>query len=115
MEKNIRVGRLLDIYGALLPEKQRELIDLSCNEDLSLSEISEASGLTRQGVHDSIRRGELQLESYEQKLGLLQKHISREEQLTLLLAILQGVKGYDTDRELINACEIVMNLLQKEE
>ena len=48
---------LLDIYGALLTDRQRDVLDLYYNDDLSLSEISENLGITRQGVRDAIRRG----------------------------------------------------------
>ncbi len=120
MEKNIRIGSLLDIYGELLSTKQRELIDLACNEDLSLSEIAETSGLTRQGVHDSIRRGELQLESYEQKLGLYERHAARIAALEALLKHLQSAKDALTEdaqakEDIIKAYEIALQLLQKEE
>ena len=59
-EKNLEVAYLLDYYGGMLTEKQREVVDLYYNEDLSLAEISEHAGITRQGVRDSIKRGEAQ-------------------------------------------------------
>ena len=62
---------VFDFYGETLTEKQRELFDLYYNEDLSLSEIAEHAGITRQGVRDSIKRGEAQLLEMEQKLGLM--------------------------------------------
>lgn len=73
MEKNIEFGELLDTYGMLLPQNQFDLIDMYCNADLSLSEISENEGITRQGVHDKIKRGQQQLLDFEEKLGLLKK------------------------------------------
>lgn len=59
---------MLDIYGELLSERQRDIMDLYFNEDLSLSEISENVGISRQGAHDTIKRSELQLRFYEAKL-----------------------------------------------
>ena len=61
MPKDLHVSVLLDYYGAMLTEKQREVVDLYYNEDLSLAEIAEIAGITRQGVRDSIKRGEMTL------------------------------------------------------
>ena len=70
MEKNIEVSLLLDFYGELLKPGVRQTIDLYYNDDLSLSEVAAQCGITRQGVRDSIKRGETQLYEFEQKLGL---------------------------------------------
>ena len=64
---------LLDFYGELLTDKQRECFDLHYNEDLSLSEIAEQLGISRQGVWDNIRRAESVLEDVENKTGLLRR------------------------------------------
>ena len=63
-----------DFYGEVLTEKQRELFDLYYNEDLSLAEISEHIGITRQGVRDSIVRAERTLQELEDKLGLVARY-----------------------------------------
>lgn len=65
---------LFDFYGDILTEKQRELFDLYYNEDLSLAEIAEHLGITRQGVRDSIVRSEEILRNFEEKLGLAEKY-----------------------------------------
>lgn len=70
MAKNLNISVLLDFYGEMLTEKQREVVELYYNEDLSLAEIAEHSGITRQGVRDSIKRAEYQLMDCEEKLGL---------------------------------------------
>lgn len=64
---------LLDFYGELLTEKQRECFDLHYNEDLSLSEIAEQVGVSRQGVWDNIRRAEAALREIEDKTGLIKR------------------------------------------
>ena len=69
-EKNLAISVLLDFYGEMLTEKQREVTILYYDDDLSLAEIAEHSGITRQGVRDSIKRAEAQLLDYEEKLGL---------------------------------------------
>lgn len=70
MAKNLEISILLDYYGNMLTDKQREVVEWYYNEDLSLAEIAEHSGITRQGVRDSIKRAETQLLECEQKLGL---------------------------------------------
>ncbi len=64
---------LLDFYGELLTEKQRQCFDLHYNEDLSLSEIAEQCGISRQGVWDNIRRAEAALRDIEEKTGLIRR------------------------------------------
>lgn len=69
MEQSVEWSLLLDFYGELLTQRQRELCDLSFNQDLSLSEIAENTGVSRQAVHDALRRAESALESFESKIG----------------------------------------------
>lgn len=76
MEKKIESGWLLDFYGPLLTEARLEVLRLYCEEDLSISEIAEQMRISRQGVYDAIRRGEAQLEAYEEKLGLMSRYRS---------------------------------------
>ena len=81
MEKNIKISLLLDIYGELLTERQRQLLTLRVNDDLSLSEISEIAGISRQGVRDTLVKGEEHLYLYEQVLHLLEKQINQTKLL----------------------------------
>ena len=71
MAANFYVSELLDRYGALLSDKQYRILDGYYNNDLSLSEIAENEGITRQGVSDFVKRGEAQLTEFEEKLGLI--------------------------------------------
>ncbi len=75
MSKNLNVAVLLDFYGNMLTDKQRDAIDLYYNQDLSLSEIAEHQEITRQGVRDSIKRGEVYLFELEDKLHLFDQYI----------------------------------------
>ena len=70
MEKNIEVSLLFDFYGELLKPSGKKAIDLYYNEDLSLAEVADETGITRQGVRDRIKRSEQQLFEFEDKLGL---------------------------------------------
>ena len=75
MSKNLDVAVLLDFYGVMLTDKQRDAIDLYYNQDLSLSEIAELQDITRQGVRDSIKRGEVFLYELEDKLHMFENYI----------------------------------------
>ena len=81
MAKNLQIAVLLDYYGDLLTEKQRDFISLYYDEDLSLSEIAENEGITRQGVRDAIKRAEALLFEMEEKLGFAKRFENLEEGL----------------------------------
>lgn len=69
--KDMRFPLLLDAYGALLTERKRELLDYYYNEDYSLSEIAELTGLSRQGARDGIRKAEEELRTLEDTLSMV--------------------------------------------
>ncbi len=71
MSKNLEVSALLDYYGMILTDKQRETVENYYNDDLSLGEIAQNLGISRQGVRDSIKRSEAILYEAEEKLGLM--------------------------------------------
>ncbi len=81
MAKNLEISLLLDFYGDMLTEKQRDVVELYYNEDLSLAEIASHSGITRQGVRDSIKRAEGQLLDYEEHLRLAARFRRIQERL----------------------------------
>lgn len=72
-EDRAYICRLIDIYGNALSDRQKDVVDLYYNEDLSLAEISEHCGITRQGVRDAIRHGVETLHSLETALGFKEK------------------------------------------
>jgi len=87
---------LLDFYGELLTDKQRECFELHYCEDLSLSEIAEQCGISRQGVWDNIRRAESALQEMEEKTGLVRRVAALErenEQLRRELSQLREAQG----------------------
>ena len=81
MDRKIEIGLLYSFYGNMLTKRQSDCIELYCNEDLSLSEISEHMGITRQGVRDNIVRAERTLNKIEYKLGLARKFSFIKENL----------------------------------
>lgn len=92
MEKNVQVGLLFDFYRNILTDKQAECVDLYYNEDLSLSEISEHLGITRQGVRDNIKRAEHSLYQIEEQLGLLQRFLSIKEKLAYIDEVIREIE-----------------------
>ena len=73
MAKNLDITILLDFYGEMLNERRRTVLDMYYNEDMSLSEIAEALGITRQGVRDLIKKAGDELLLFEEKLGMAKK------------------------------------------
>ena len=76
-----RMTMLFDFYGEILTERQKEFYDLYYNEDLSLGEIAENYGITRQGVRDVIVRAEAILTDLEDKTGLIRRFHTMKQQL----------------------------------
>ena len=72
--KDLHIAVLFDFYGAMLTEKQKDVIDLYYNEDLSLAEIAEHEGISRQGVRANIKRGEAYLLELEEKLRFAENY-----------------------------------------
>ena len=72
-EKDLKKAYLLDFYGDVLTERKREVLDMYYNEDLSLAEIAEQIGISRQGVRELIKKAEDEIFFLEEKLGLAQK------------------------------------------
>ena len=82
MEKFVEQGYLYDFYGELLTERQQQVYESVVLEDYSLSEVAEDLGISRQGVHDMIKRCNKTLEEYEQKLHLVEKFLSVKEKVS---------------------------------
>lgn len=76
MKSLLEQALLYDFYGELLTDHQKEVYEQFVLEDLSLSEIAESAGISRQGVHDLIKRCNKLLEGYEAKLHLVEKFLS---------------------------------------
>ena len=81
MLKNVKIGLLNDYYGGLLTEYQTRILSRYYDEDLSLKEIAEEEGVSRQAVADVIKRSSEKLVEYEEKLGLVEKISNLSERL----------------------------------
>jgi hypothetical protein len=99
LTKSVRHGLLLDFYGPLLTDQQREVLVRYFEEDLSLSEIAEERGVSRAAVHDLIRRGLGALESYEERLGLVARYeLDRRSLRQVLARVEEALTGSGGER-----------------
>lgn len=92
MAKNLEIAYLLDFYGDMLTEKQRNAADLYYNDDLSLAEIAEDSDISRQGVRDNIKRAEQILTELESKLGLAKRFSDMKSGLEEIIKATESIE-----------------------
>ncbi|ETS92395.1 MULTISPECIES: YlxM family DNA-binding protein [Veillonella] len=88
MEERVLISLLLDFYGPLLTDKQRLSLQLHHEDDMSLGEIAEELGVSRQAVHDNLQRARHILNEYESKLHLVAQYEAREQVLKELKSTL---------------------------
>ena len=93
-EEAARVILLFDFYGGLLPSKQQEIITLYYGENLTLSEIGENHSMSRQGVHDALKKATKALQEYDDKLRLLKKFQSAEAALEVVMVEINKLTAY---------------------
>lgn len=117
MAKNMEISFLFDFYGDMLTDKQRDMVELYYNDDLSLSEIAENEGITRQGVRDSIKRAESQLLEMEDRLGLARRFREMQEgfeAIRLAARDIQELNGrYSYSREIDDRVRTILELSEK--
>ena len=92
MDKNVEICLLFSFYRNMLTDRQAECVDLYYNEDLSLSEISEHLGITRQGVRDNIKRAEHSLLDVEGRLGLAQRFLQIKKKLAYIDELIRDIE-----------------------
>ena len=100
MEKKVEISMLLQIYGKMLTDKQYELLNDYYNNDLSLSEIAENVGITRQAVRDNLKKGENKLFECEEKLRIMEKTMEQEEKIAVILSEVNKIENKTSDKEL---------------
>lgn len=106
MEKIVEQGLLYDFYGELLTEHQRNIYEGVVFNDMSLSEIAEEQGISRQGVHDLVKRCNKILAGYEEKLKLVQK-FNQTKMMVEEIKELAGAYKRTGDKRLIDQIEIL--------
>ena len=111
MDKKIEISMLCQIYGKLLTEKQLSILDDYYNMDLSLSEIAENEGITRQAVRDIIKKGENKLFELEEKLQIMKKVQKQEEKISSILSELTKIQTKFTDEQIAQIVEHIKSEL----
>ncbi|MCL6479659.1 MAG: YlxM family DNA-binding protein [Peptococcaceae bacterium] len=111
MDKLTQMNLLYDFYGQMLTERQKKFVELYYCHDLSLGEISEQYGVSRQSVYDTLKRSEQTLQRFEKKLGLVAKSLEQREYLARAMAHLNSGRKVDIE----NARRILSHLMQAEE
>lgn len=103
MDDLLKQALLYDFYGELLTSHQKEIYEQFVLEDLSLGEIAKDAGISRQGVHDLIRRCDKALQDYEDKLHLVSKFLAVKEKVHSINEILDRESESDQDIEKLKA------------
>ena len=99
-EKNLNISLLLDFYGDILSERQKEILDFYYNDDLSLAEIAENYDISRQGVRSVLKKGETILIDMEEKLHLAERFSSVQEKSSQIALELQEITSLVNDKEI---------------
>ena len=105
-----KASLLYDFYGALLTEKQRQVMALYHEENLSLSEIAQEFGVSRQAVHDTLKKAEQALEDYDNKLNLIDKLVKTEEVIAEIDTLASETKDSQTVEKLAKIKSIIDSL-----
>nr|WP_028972397.1 YlxM family DNA-binding protein [Sporomusa ovata] len=111
LNKVLRVGQLYDFYNALLTEKQRDCLNMHYLQDLSLAEIAAEFSVSRQAVHDILRRAEQTLEEYEHKLGLAARYRQERKLLVEVVGSLEQLPYSIKALPELNQAIIMLNSL----
>ena len=107
VEKNVQISMLLEIYGALLTEKQQTFLEDYYNNDLSLSELEENYEITRQAARDNIKKGERKLFEFEEKLKIMENMKVREDKLAEILLKITKLQTSSSDEQISKTLKVV--------
>ncbi|MBB5172106.1 putative DNA-binding protein [Texcoconibacillus texcoconensis] len=105
IDKTVRINLLYDFYQSLLTEKQDQYMTMYYQDDWSLGEIADHFQVSRQAVYDNIRRTEAQLEDYESKLRLLEKHEARKQGFNELKRLAEDPSSVSEINQVIESLE----------
>lgn len=111
MKKFHKINLLYDFYGSLLTARQQNFIELYYGDDLSLGEIAEQFDVTRQAVHDTLKRAEQTLTNYEEKLGLVQKFSQEEQSLAEAINLINRFESGQDSKGLHKSKSILQEIL----
>lgn len=113
MEKRVALNWLMDFYGPLLTEHRARLLQLYCEEDLTLSEMANETGITRQGVHDALTKAQAQLEEYERKLGLVARYRRLEDAIRECRQALARVTPTPETQDALNEAKRALDAIER--
>ncbi len=106
--KDLNIGYMLDFYSEVLSERRRDALDFYYNDDMSLSEIAEEMGISRQGVRDLIKKAEEELAFFEEKLGLARKFEDAQKHASRALSLCEnGADPDEIEKEIRSLLETV--------
>jgi len=112
-DKTLTMTMLFDFFGDLLTEKQREYFDLHYNEDLSLAEIAESAGISRQGVRDHIVRAEATLLAAEQKTGIVRRFSAVHAAAQAISEDVRQIRAHTQDAQIRALTEDILRQLEE--
>ncbi len=112
MDEILKQTLLYDFYGELLTAHQKEIYEEVVLDDCSLSEVAEAHGISRQGVHDLIKRCQKMLEGYEKKLKLVEKFCSIKEKVEQIEKLTNGVSE-EPEKQLLEIKQYAAEILEE--
>lgn len=117
LEKSVEIGTLCAFYGGLLTDRQLDALRLHYEEDLSLGEIAEELGVSRQNVHELISRSAQKLRRYEEALGAAKRAEETAKQLKQAMALLESVQANDeiNQSRLGKAENIIRHIIRQQE
>lgn len=116
MAKNLEISLLLDFYGDVLTEKQRDVMEQYYNDDLSLAEIADNFGITRQGVRDSIKRGEGIILELEEKVGFAKRYRAVQQGISQLESLARDIQfennnGYTPNKRIDDSARRMLEII----
>ena len=111
MERIVERTWLYDFYGELLTDHQRHVYEMSADQDLSVSEIAEECGISRQGVSDLLKRCDAILQGYEEKLHLVERFGKADSAVRRIAALAKDLPDSPEAQEIIRLAEGLADLL----
>lgn len=111
--KDLSFSALLDTYGPVLSEKKRQILEFYYNDDYSLSEISELTGISRQGVRDYVKKGEDELRELESNLKILEKERKNRDAIVSIIKEIEAVRNGRDDLQLSAALDEIAGRLSE--
>ncbi len=105
MDGNVDINLLLDFYGPLLDDRHRQTLEMYFGDDMSLREIAEEIGVSRQAVQQSVAKGRADLETFEEKLGLCGRFRAAEEKFSEVKKLAGEIKSKAGEGPVADLCD----------